>query len=131
MVVASSATVYAAPAAGAAIDEDCPLDPNSYYAASKRAMEDVARLFAERLPIVVTRPFNYTGPGQSTAFLVPKIVDHFVRRLPDIELGNLDLHRDIADVDRVVEVYRGSSRCRSSRRRSISVPGGQSTFVTS
>ena len=38
-------------------------------------------------------------------FLVPKIVDHFVRRAPRINLGNLDLFRDFSDLRRVVEVY--------------------------
>lgn len=105
VVVASSATVYAPPNGEAPITEDAPLDPKTHYAASKRAIEDAARLYRDRLPILITRPFNYTGPGQSTTFLVPKIVDHFVRKAPAIELGNLDLHRDISDVERVVEVY--------------------------
>ena len=105
VIVASSATVYAPPDGEAPIGEDFRLDPGNHYAASKRAVEDVARLFQDRLRILVTRPFNYTGPGQSTTFLVPKIVDHFARRAPEIELGNLDLFRDISDVERVVEAY--------------------------
>lgn len=104
-IVASSATVYAAGGGGKPIGEDAPLGPRTHYAASKRMVEDVARLYADRLPIVVTRPFNYTGPGQSTGFLVPKIVDHFVRRQPEIMLGNLDLFRDLSDIERVIEVY--------------------------
>ena len=55
--------------------------------------------------MIVTRPFNYTGPGQEPVFLVPKLVDHFVRRAPRINLGNLDLFRDFSDIRRVVEVY--------------------------
>lgn len=105
VIVASSALVYGAPDTGAPIGEDAPFDPRSPYAASKRAAEDVAALFRDRLPILITRPFNYTGPGQGTTFLVPKIVDHFVRRAPVIELGNLDLFRDISDVERVIEAY--------------------------
>lgn len=105
VIVASTAAAYAESDGKAPIGEDFPLDPKSHYTASKRAIEDVVRLLAERLPILVTRPFNYTGPGQSTMFLVPKIVDHFVRRAPEIELGNLDLFRDISDIERVVEAY--------------------------
>lgn len=105
VIVASSALVYGAPDTAAPIDEDTPLDPRSPYAASKRATEDVAAFFRDRLPILITRPFNYTGPGQSTTFLVPKIVEHFVRRAPVIELGNLDLFRDISDLDRTIEAY--------------------------
>jgi nucleoside-diphosphate-sugar epimerase len=105
VVLASSATVYAPAHDDAPIEEDAPLEPQSHYAASKRATEMMARLYQDRLPILIVRPFNYTGPGQGTAFLVPKIVDHFVRRTAEIELGNLDLYRDISDVERVIEAY--------------------------
>jgi nucleoside-diphosphate-sugar epimerase len=97
--------VYAPPQGDAPITEEAPLDPPNHYAASKRATEDVARLYGDRLPVLVTRPFNYTGPSQSTTFLVPKIVDHFVRKASTIELGNLDLYRDISDIERAVEAY--------------------------
>lgn len=106
VIIASSAAVYAPPREDQPIAEDHPLEPRGQYGASKQAMERVASAFADRLPIVVTRPFNYTGPGQDPAhFLVPKIVDHFARRAPRINLGNIDLYRDFSDVRRVVEVY--------------------------
>ena len=105
VILASSATVYAAPIDDAPLSEDAPLVPQNHYGASKMAMEQVARLFAPTLPIVVTRPFNYTGAGQSPSFLVSKIVDHFVRGERSIELGNLDLYRDFSDVRTVVEAY--------------------------
>ena len=54
--------------------------PANHYAASKAAMEWVARQWFDRLPIIVTRPFNYTGPGQSEAFLFAKLVGAFHRR---------------------------------------------------
>jgi nucleoside-diphosphate-sugar epimerase len=58
-----------------------------------------------RFPILITRPFNYTGPGQSEDFLVPKIVNHFRKRAPYIELGNLQVSRDYSDVEDVIAVY--------------------------
>lgn len=105
VILASSATVYAPPVGDAPLVEDGPLLPGSHYAASKLAMESVGRLFASDLPIITTRPFNYTGEGQSPQFLIPKIVDHFVRREPVIELGNLDLYRDFSDIRTVTEAY--------------------------
>ena len=106
VILASSAAVYAPPIEDRPIAEDHPLAPRGPYAESKRAMEDVASTFADRVSILVVRPFNYTGPGQDPAnFLVPKLVDHFVRRAPRINLGNLDLFRDFSDIRRVVEVY--------------------------
>ena len=106
VVIASSAAAYAPPIGDQPIAEDHPLEPRGPYGESKREMERLADGFADRLPIIVTRPFNYTGPGQDPAnFVISKIVDHFVRRAPRINLGNLDLFRDFSDVRRVVEVY--------------------------
>ena len=79
--------------------------PKTHYAISKRATEDIAALYSGRFPIIITRPFNYTGPGQTTNFLVPRIVLHYVEHRSEIRLGNLDLFRDYSDISRVVEAY--------------------------
>jgi GDP-6-deoxy-D-talose 4-dehydrogenase len=105
VIVASSAQVYAARDESGPLTEDCPLGPNTHYAASKRATEDIARIYSNEFPIIITRPFNYTGPGQTPNFLVPKIVQHYAEGKSEIYLGNLDLYRDFSDVRRVVEAY--------------------------
>jgi GDP-6-deoxy-D-talose 4-dehydrogenase len=104
VLLASTATVYGA-VDSAAIEESAPLDPGTHYAVSKLAMEQMARLFADRLPIMITRPFNYTGPGQREPFLLPKIVRHFADGASFIELGNVDVVRDFLDVRTVVDLY--------------------------
>lgn len=105
VIVASSGQVYAPAAGDAPLAEDAPLGPRSHYAVSKHATEEIASIHARRFPIIVTRAFNYTGPGQTPNFLVPKIVRHYAERRSEIRLGNLDLYRDFSDVDRAVEAY--------------------------
>jgi GDP-6-deoxy-D-talose 4-dehydrogenase len=53
----------------------------------------------------VTRPFNYTGPGQTGEFVVAKMVRHFKQGASEIHLGTLELDRDFSDLDDVVEIY--------------------------
>ncbi len=106
VLLASSANVYGN-CSVSPIAETQPPAPVNHYAASKVAMEHMARTFAARLPIVITRPFNYTGVGQGVNFLIPKLVEHFSRRAPRVELGNLTVEREFNDVRFVGDSYLG------------------------
>ena len=94
------------------LDEDTPTAPASPYAASKLAAEAVA-LQAWRgygQPVIVVRPFNHIGPGQSPNFFVSalakRIVDARRSGADSLRVGTLTTRRDFTDVRDVVAAYR-------------------------
>jgi nucleoside-diphosphate-sugar epimerase len=132
VLLASSANIYGN-ADVPVIDESIAPSPANDYAVSKLAMEYMARLWMDRLPIILARPFNYTGVGQSDNFLLPKIVSHFRRGAREIELGNLAIARDFSDVRSVVRSYRAliALAPAASPNPVFNVCSGQSTSLQS
>ncbi len=113
LVFVSSAEVYGpVPTDELPIQEDRPMTPASPYGASKQAAEAIATHYwrSHNLDIVIARPFNHIGPGQSERFFAPA----FAHQIAELERagggtlthGNLSAERDLLDVRDVVRAYR-------------------------
>lgn len=106
-VIASSCQVYG-PRPDRAT-ESTPVRPRTPYAASKLCGESLA--LASGRDVVILRPFNHTGPGQSTAFVCPEIAHQVARaeaglQAPEIRLRSLAPRRDFFDVRDMARAYR-------------------------
>jgi GDP-4-dehydro-6-deoxy-D-mannose reductase len=110
VIVAGSATVYAA--STTALTEESPVEPSNPYSVSKFAQEQLALRAASEdgVEVVVTRPFNHTGPRQSAGFAAPNMARQIALIEagivePVIKTGNLDARRDFTDVRDVARAY--------------------------
>ena len=98
------------------IRENVPLDPLTSYGATKAAADIMLRQMSRSgLDAVVFRPFNHTGPGQSTDYVVPAFASQIAQieaglKPPVIYVGNLSACRDFLDVSDVVDAYLGAAR---------------------
>ncbi len=94
------------------ITESTPLRPLNAYAVSKITQEMLSLQYhlAYGLDVVILRPFNHTGPGQTDNFVIPTLAKQFAeiakgKHVPTIEVGNLETIRDYTDVADMVQAY--------------------------
>jgi GDP-4-dehydro-6-deoxy-D-mannose reductase len=138
MLVVSSGEVYGGTrSAGKPLSERSRLRPRSLYGVSKAAMELVGDYYQRHhgLHVVVARPFNHIGPGQSPRF----VSSSFARQIAQIEtrggsgvlgVGNLESERDFTDVRDVVRAYLLLLRAGRPGRR-YNVCSGQAVSIRS
>ena len=86
--------------------------PRNPYAVSKLAAEALCRQWSmtEAMDVVLARPFNHIGWGQSDRFAVSDFARQIAairagRRKPVVSVGDLDVTRDFTDVQDVVRAY--------------------------
>ncbi|MBK6445786.1 MAG: NAD-dependent epimerase/dehydratase family protein [Bacteroidetes bacterium] len=105
-IFASSGAVYEI------VDEELkenstPVVPHDIYSITKRAGEDLIRLYAERkvFKSVVCRLFNTVGSHETNAHLVPDILQQVLENKTEIALGNLSPLRSYIHVLDVAEAF--------------------------
>jgi GDP-4-dehydro-6-deoxy-D-mannose reductase len=113
VVFVSSADVYGIVAPDEQpITEDHPVRPRSPYGASKQAAEALCQQYhrGRDLDVVVVRPFNHLGTGQSARFaaaaFAAQIAEAEQRGEGELRHGDLSARRDLTDVADVVRAYR-------------------------
>jgi GDP-4-dehydro-6-deoxy-D-mannose reductase len=112
LIFASSADAYGASfRKHTRVDESVPLAPLNEYSATKAAADlSLGSMAARGLRVVRLRPFNHTGPGQSSQFVVAAFARQVARiaagiQKPLLQVGNLDPRRDFLDVKDVSAAY--------------------------
>jgi nucleoside-diphosphate-sugar epimerase len=128
VILASSATVYGDQSSNVWSESMLPL-PVNHYGCSKLSMEYMARTYFDKIPIIIVRPFNYTGIGHAQHFLIPKIVKAYQDKKSGIELGNLDVSREFNDVRDVCLKYHDLLECNASSEV-INICSGRSVSLT-
>jgi GDP-4-dehydro-6-deoxy-D-mannose reductase len=113
MIYAGTGDVY-----GVVPEDALPLSetrvpaPRNPYAVSKLAAEALCYQWTvtDAMDIVLARPFNHIGWGQSERFVVSDFARQIVeirrgRRTPVVAVGDIDVTRDFTDVRDVVRAY--------------------------
>lgn len=114
MLYVSSSEVYGFPKENEfPITEKNELRPQSPYAVAKIAAEALCYQFSqnEDFDIVIARPFNHIGPGQSERFFISKFAKQIIEmkynlREKVLYVGELDITRDLADVRDIISAYK-------------------------
>jgi len=95
------------------IKEEEQLRPRNPYAASKAAVEALCHHWNDSgaFEIIIARPFNHIGPGQSPSFFVSDMARQLAemklgRRAKQLEVGDIEVTRDFTDVRDVVCAYK-------------------------
>ncbi len=132
VIIVSSGMVYRPQAEP--MTEDSPIGPGSPYALSKVAEEQLALHAAAQdgLHVIIARPFNHIGPGQSDRFAPPNFAKQIAEieagAPPTITIGNLDTRRDFTDVRDVVNAY-VAIMARGAAGRTYNVCSGVATPI--
>lgn len=113
LIYVSSGDAYGlVPAESLPVLEGTPLLPRNPYAVSKAAAEALCYQWSQAgsFEVMVARPFNHIGPGQSERFALSDFAKQIatMRHLPgpkQLRVGNIEVTRDFLDARDVVRAY--------------------------
>lgn len=105
VVITSSSEVYGTPDS-VPITEEHKLKPQSPYSASKISGDALAKSFycSFELPVVILRPFNTYGPGQSDRAVIPNVIKQALWS-DKVQVGALHPKRDFVYVDDTARAF--------------------------
>ena len=112
ILMVGSSDQYGATGSVGPIGEERELHPQNPYAASKKAQEEIACVYANAyaMDLNLTRSFNHSGPGQKPGYLITDLCQGIVKvergEAEYLSVGNLEAARDFTDVRDVVRAYR-------------------------
>ena len=129
IIMVSSASVYGNQEIEV-LNESLYCKPINHYGASKLSMESLSNAFFQKLNILIVRPFNYTGIGQSHNFLIPKIIKHYQNKSKTIELGNTKVSREFNDIEFICQVYRKLLEC-DAKSKIVNIASGRGVKLLS
>jgi NAD dependent epimerase/dehydratase len=130
VIQTSTSEVYGTPET-VPITEAHPLRPQSPYAASKVASDQLALSFHRSfgLPVTVLRPFNTYGPRQSTRAVLPAILSQLLGGSSELRLGALHPRRDLTYVSDTVDGFVKAAETESAVGRTIQLGTGRDMSV--
>lgn len=130
-VVAVSTGALYDPNQSMPLNEESKTTEGSPYAIGKiRAEEVIKQHKVNGLDVVIARPFNHIGPGQTNGFLVPDLYNQLIAAnqagSSSIMVGNLATRRDYTDVRDIVKAYTALATADSLTHDTYNIASGAS-----
>ena len=122
VVHASTSEVYGT-AQTVPISETHPLTPQSPYAATKLAADQLALSFHRSFgtPVTVVRPFNTYGPRQSARAVIPTIITQIAAGTREVRLGATHPTRDFSFVADTAAGFAAAAGCEAAMGQTVNL----------
>jgi len=125
VVITSTSEVYGT-AQYVPIDEVHPFQGQSPYSASKIGADRIAESFYRSFatPVVIARPFNTYGPGQSARAVIPTVITQLLNGSKEICLGSLHPTRDFNYVGDICRGFVNLAECDEAIGKEVNIGSG-------